>query len=134
MYNAIQGNVGLGRAIAYFTSKAITVCLPLNDTQKYDLVIDTLAGLQKVSVKTTKFKNKQNNYEVLLKNCGGSSGKSKIRVFDNTTCDYLFVLSGDDRMYLIPSKDVAAKHSLSLSKKWDKYIVTFDSLDDLITE
>ena len=38
MYQALQGNVGLGKAIEYFTSHSIPVCIPLNDTQKYDLV------------------------------------------------------------------------------------------------
>ena len=38
-YKSHQGNVGLGRAIAYYTEKGYTVMLPLNDTQKYDLVI-----------------------------------------------------------------------------------------------
>lgn len=33
--------------------------------------------------------NKNNTYYVVqLKNCGGASGKSTIRHFDNTTCDY----------------------------------------------
>lgn len=38
MYQSIQGNLGFGKAIEYFTSYGITVALPLNDTQKYDLI------------------------------------------------------------------------------------------------
>lgn len=68
-YKSHSGNVGLGMAIAYYTSKCIPVMIPLNDTQKYDLVIDVDGQLQKVSVKTTQYK-KNKNYEVLLKNCG----------------------------------------------------------------
>lgn len=45
--------MGLGRAIAYYTANCIPVLLPLNDTQKYDLVVDKDGKLLRVSVKTT---------------------------------------------------------------------------------
>ena len=40
LYNSLQGNLGLGKAIEYFTSHSIPVAIPLNDTQKYDLIAD----------------------------------------------------------------------------------------------
>ena len=43
-----QGDVGLGRAIAYFTSEGFTVCLPLTDNQDYDLVVEKENGLKKI--------------------------------------------------------------------------------------
>ena len=52
-YKSHQGNVGLGRTVAYYTSNCIPVMIPLNDTQKYDLVIDEEDVLQKVQIKTT---------------------------------------------------------------------------------
>lgn len=45
IYQSIQGNIGLGKAIEYFTSHGITVAIPLNDTQKYDLIADFNGGL-----------------------------------------------------------------------------------------
>lgn len=39
-YKSHQGNLGLGRAIAYYTAHCIPVLIPLNDTQKYDIVVD----------------------------------------------------------------------------------------------
>lgn len=124
-YKSHQGNVGLGRAIAYYTANCIPVLLPLNDTQKYDLAIDK-DGLQRVSIKTAQFKNKAGNYEVLLKNCGGSSGNSKTRYFDNSTCDILFVVTIEGTMYEIPSQCVKVKNSLTLTSDWNKYIVNLD--------
>ena len=50
LYHSIQGNIGLGKAIEYFTSNNITVAIPLNDTQKYDLIVDFNGKLQRVSV------------------------------------------------------------------------------------
>ena len=52
LYNALQGNLGLGKAIEYFTSQSIPVAIPLNDTQKYDIIADFNGSLQRISVKT----------------------------------------------------------------------------------
>ena len=57
MYQSLQGNLGLGKAIEYFTSHNITVALPLNDTQSYDLIADFNGGLQRISVKTSRNQN-----------------------------------------------------------------------------
>ena len=40
VYHSIQGNIGFGKAIEYFTSNNIHIAIPLNDTQKYDLIAD----------------------------------------------------------------------------------------------
>lgn len=126
-YKSHQGNVGLGRAIAYYTANCVPVLLPLNDTQKYDLVIDKDKQLQRVSVKTTQCKNKNGTfYEVQLKNSGGSSGKSVIRKFDNTSCDILFIVTIDGTIYEIPSNVIAVTTALTLTHDWDKYIVNLD--------
>lgn len=125
-YKSNQGTFGLGMAIAYFTSKAISVSIPLNDTQKYDLVAD-IDGLKKIQVKTTRYKAHSGNYEVLLRNSGGSSGKSKIKLFDNSSCDYLFVLTNSMDMYLIPSKVIKTKNTLTLTGEFEKYKVSNSS-------
>lgn len=120
-YKSKQGNIGLGQAIAYYTLKGFPVMIPLNDTQKYDLVIDVNGILNRVSVKTTQFKERSGNYAVQLKNCGGGSKGSVIRNFDNTFCDIVFVYTKNGDMYEIPSKDINAKSSITLSDKYDKY-------------
>lgn len=125
-YKSHQGNVGLGRAIAYYTANCIPVLLPLNDTQSYDLVVDKDGQLQRVSVKTTQFKNSSNKYEVLLKNCGGSSGKSKIRHFDKKSCDIVFIVTIKGTMYEIPIDVIEVKHTLTLTSELNKYIVNLN--------
>ncbi len=132
MYQSLQGNIGLGRAISYFASHSIPVSIPLNDTQKYDLVIDMNNKLSRVSVKTSRFKQSNTSYYVLLKNCGGSSGKSKSRPFDNKSCDYVFVLTGDDKMYLIPSNEIEAKNAISIGNKYTEYEVKNKTLNEII--
>lgn len=123
MYQSLQGNIGLGRAINYFTSHSITVSIPLNDTQKYDLIVDMDGKLSRIQAKTSRFKESGSSYRVLLKNCGGSSGKSKSRLFDNKSCDYVFILTGDDKMYLIPSDKITAKNSIVVGNKYTEFEV-----------
>lgn len=132
MYLALQGNIGLGKAIEYFTSQAIPVSIPLNDTQKYDLVVDIDSKLFRVSIKTSNGRNKNGTYNVTLKNSGGSSGKSMIRPFDNKTCDYLFIYTGDDKTYLIPSEKVTATSSIVVGNKYTEYEVKSNKLSGFI--
>ena len=123
-YKSKQGNIGLGQAIAYYTSKGVSVMIPLNDTQKYDLVVDIDNKLYRVSVKTTRYKAKSGNFEVQLKNCGGGSNGSVIRKFDNTTCDILFIYTIDGDTYEIPSENIKATSSIILNPNiYGKYKV-----------
>lgn len=123
-YKSHQGNAGLGMAIAYYTQHCIPVMIPLNDTQKYDLVVDFDGDLKRVSVKTTqRLNDSAKHFVVQLKNSGGSSGKSKIRNFNNKDCDILFVLTKNHTMYQIPSEEIKVHTSLVLTEEYDKYIV-----------
>ena len=134
MYLSLQGNLGLSKAIDYFTSHGITTCIPLNDTQKYDLVADFNGGLQMVSIKTSRFEGRHGGYEVLLKNCGGSSGKSKVRYFDSSTCDYIFILTGDDKLYLIPSSEIESKTSIVVGNKYAEFEVSIKPFSSFIKD
>lgn len=134
LYNALQGNIGLGKAIEYFTSHGIPVSIPLNDTQKYDIIIDFENQLQKVSVKTSRCKKSETSYEVLLKNTGGSSGNNKIRLFDNNSCDYVFIYTADEKLYLIPSKEINTTNSICVGNKYKEYQVFIKSLADFDKE
>lgn len=91
------------------------------------MAIERDGKLERVSVKTTQGLNKNGKaYVVQLKNCGGSSGKSTIRKFDNTTCDILFILTIEGTMYEIPTKEISVSGALTLTEEWDKYIVSLD--------
>ena len=134
LYNAIQGNLGLGKAIEYFTSQNIPVSIPLNDTQKYDIIIDFNGKLQKVSVKTSHYKSSNSSYEVLLKNTGGSSGNNKIRLFNNKDCDYVFIYTANEDLYLIPSSEITATNSICVGNKYNEYKVYVKTLADFDKE
>lgn len=136
MYLSLQGNMGLGKAIEYFTSNQIPIAIPLNDTQPYDLIADFNGGLQRIQVKTTRYSdNNGKTYKVQLRNCGGNkTGKARAVLFNNKTCDYLFVYTAAEKIYLIPSKEIKVVNSMSIGKKYDKYEVGNKTLLDFIEE
>lgn len=134
MYLSMQGNLGLGKAIEYFTSHSIPVAIPLNDTQKYDLIADFNGKLQRISVKTSRATENGKSFSVQLRNTGGSSGNNKIRPFDNESCDYLFIYTINEEYYLIPSKEVTAINSINVGPKYYDYLVEIKTFAEFISE
>ena len=114
-----QGNIGVGAAIAYFTSKGCTVCLPLNDSQDYDLVVDHGGALKRVQVKTTRYREPSGNFQVCLKSSGGTAGKEYHCVKDGTS-DLLYVLTEAGDSYIIPTVELTVK-KLTLDSRYQAY-------------
>lgn len=120
--NKEKGNTSLGIAIAYYTSNGYTVSIPLNDTQDYDLIVDKGNILKKVQVKSTACKTKYNNYQVALKSCGGTKGKTYKTVIE-TNINELFILTEDLKIYILPVEEVKNKSTMNICSKYDKYRV-----------
>lgn len=118
--NKQKGNTALGMAIAYFTSNNYTVSLPLNDTQDYDLIVEKDGIIETVQVKSSGCKNKACNYQVALKSCGGTKGKT-YKTFINTSAHLLFIFLEDRSIYLIPRTDIKNLSTITLSHKYVKY-------------
>ncbi len=121
--NKEKGNTGLGIAIAYYSSNGYTVSIPLNDTQDYDLIVDKDNILRKVQVKSTSCKTKYGNYQVALKSCGGTKGKTYKTVIE-TSIDEVFILTKDLQMYILPIEEITNKSSLNICKKYERYRVS----------
>ena len=120
--NKEKGNTSLGIAIAYYSSNGYTVSIPLNDTQDYDLIVDKDNVLKKVQVKSTACKTKYGNYQVALKSCGGTKGKTYKTLID-TNIDELFILTEDFNMYILPVEEIENKSTLNICEKYCKYKV-----------
>lgn len=120
--NKEKGNTSLGIAIAYYASNGYTVSIPLNDTQDYDLIVDKDNILKKVQVKSTACKTKYGNYQVALKSCGGTKGKTYKTVIE-TNIDELFILTEDLKIYIFPIEKVQNKSTLNICKKYERYKV-----------
>lgn len=119
-----QGDVGLGAAIGWFVRNGYTVCVPLTDSQDYDLIVDKDCGLERVQVKTTYCKNTDGAFQANLRVCGGNRSRSTIKMFDPSRVEVIFILTEAGTQYLIPAAKVTARTALSLGPKWDKYIIT----------
>ena len=122
--NKEKGNTGLGIAIAYFSSHGYTVSIPLNDTQDYDLIIDKNNVIQKVQVKSTSCKTKCGIYQVSLKSCGGTRGKTYKTIIE-TNIDILFIVTDKLDTFLIPINIVKNKSTLNLCEKYSQFRVSF---------
>ena len=122
--NKEKGNTGLGIAIAYFSSHGYIVSIPLNDTQDYDLIVDKDNMISKVQVKSTSCKTKYNIYQVALKSCGGTKGRTYKTVID-TNVDLLFIITEKLDIFLIPTNVTKNRSTLNLCKKYDKYRKVF---------
>lgn len=123
-----QGDVGLGVAIGWFSSKGYSVSVPLTDSQDYDLVVEMNGKFCAVQVKTTFHTTEYGVYQANLRVFGGNrSGTGKIKYFNTTsTIDYIFVLTERGDMYLIPSSDVTSKATINLGEAMEAYRVSFD--------
>ena len=116
-----QGNVGIAAAILYFTRIGWIVTLPLNDSQKYDIIVDDGSNLFRVQVKTTRFIESNSTYTVCLKSSGGTKGKI-YATLSESNCDLLFILCSNGDTYLIPKTVFKkVKYGLTLSEKYIQY-------------
>jgi hypothetical protein len=118
-----QGDAGLGVAIAYFTGHLWTVCIPLTDSQAYDLVVDGGDGLRRVFVRTTTSKAGNGHYFCGLRTLGGNRSFHTIKHFDNTTVDLVFIVCGDGTRYVIPAEEISNRNSIRLGPKWERHRV-----------
>ena len=103
--NKEKGNSSLGIAIAYYASNGYIVSIPLNDTQDYDLIVDNDKTLKRVQVKSSGCKTKYGNYQVALKSCGGTKGKTYKTIIE-TNVDEVFILLENLERYIIPIEKI----------------------------
>ena len=120
--NKDKGNSSLGIAIAYYASNGYIVSIPLNDTQDYDLVVDKDNLIKKVQVKSTGCKTKYGNYQVALKSCGGTKGKTYKTIIE-TNIDEVFIVTKDIEIYILPIKELKNKSTINLCSRYQKYKV-----------
>jgi len=114
-----QGNIGLGYAIAWFTSQNHTVSIPLNDSQEYDLLVDFSGDIKKIQVKTVKTLRATGTYKVELR-----TKSTQTKYFTSSQVDYLFALTSDGSQYLIPRQFITTKRSIELnSPKYARWLL-----------
>lgn len=120
--NKERGNAGLALAIAFYGANGYTVCLPLNDTQDYDMLVEMSGHVDKVQVKFTSYKSKYGIFEVALRSRGGNSMET-YKTVKESNADILFVVTSEKKLYEIPISDITQCSSISMGKDKDKYLV-----------
>ena len=121
----LQGLIGLGAAINWFSANGYFVAIPLNDSQPWDLVVEDEAGrLSRVQVKTTTAKNRRGRYVVTLVTAGGNQSFHTRKPFDKSKSELLFILTDDGDVYVLKCEDVGPLASMTLGEKYDRYRVT----------
>lgn len=124
--NKEKGNTGLGIAIAYYTANGYVVSIPLNDTQDYDLIVEKDNTLKRIQVKATSCKTKYSTYQVALKSCGGTSGKTYKTLID-TNIEDIFIFTDELDIYIIPKEIIRNKTTINLCEKYKNYKVNNNS-------
>ena len=123
----LQGLIGLGAAIDWFTRNGYFVAIPLNDSQPWDLVVEDTAGVvSRVQVKTTTHRNPKGRYVAMLATTGGNQSFHTRKHFDRSRSEILFIVTDHGHIYLIPCSAVDAVSSLTLGTKYERFRVTGD--------
>jgi hypothetical protein len=120
-----QGDIGLSLAIAWFSINGYTISIPLTDSQDYDLVVDK-DKLYKIQVKTSRCQKNSGIYQVQLSTTGGNRSWTGIsKHFNPNNVDAVFILCENSDMYLIPSKQILCKATITVGNKYREFKVTF---------
>lgn len=100
--NKNKGRTGLALGIAYYGANGYTVCMPLNDTQWYDFLIEKDGIIQTVQCKSTA----SQDHTISLRSMGGTKGIVYDRVV-NHDIDFLFCVDFlTNTLYNIPLQEI----------------------------
>lgn len=123
-----QGDVGEARAIYEFTKLGYTVSRPLHTHVPYDLIVDKDGVLSRVQVKTSTYVAREStqSYQVQMATSGGNTRRHNIKKFDTALIDLVFVLTADDRCWIIPAVELqTVSHSMLVgTPKYEQYQIT----------
>lgn len=104
-------NIARADAIAYFAKKEITVAIPLNDAEEYDLVVDLpKEGLRKVQCKfsgqTRRGVDKGYSVGLRVLSKYTRGGTTEFKEYTKKSFDLLYVYCSNGRSFLIPIKKI----------------------------
>lgn len=105
-----KGDIAVTRAIATFTEFGWDVCVPVSESSRYDLVVDTGESLRKVQVKYT------STHEVGLRRVHSNSKGYAVRRYASQDFDWLYVLHEDGTEFLI-QEDLSGRSSIRPRKE-----------------
>jgi hypothetical protein len=113
-----QGDLGEASAIEWFSRLRAAIFIPFGHSPDFDLVVELEGRLLRIQVKTSTCKEARldgHRWNVALATSGGNQSWSGVtKIFDASRFDFLFVLVGDGRRWLLPADVIEATHGLNL--------------------
>lgn len=120
-----QGDLGELSAMEWLARQGAHVFIPVGHSPDVDLVADFGERLLKVEVKTSRHQPRPDRWQVLISTLGGNqSWTGRIKYFDPSRCDYLFVAVADGRRWFIPTPALECRSAITLGgPKYSEYEV-----------
>lgn len=114
-----QGDLGEASAIEWLTSKGAAVLIPFGHSPHFDLVAEIDRQLVRIQVKSstqeTQTPEGHPRLTVAVRTCGGNQSWNRVaKVLDPSKFDYLFVLTGQGRRWLIPAGALDGRSAITL--------------------
>jgi hypothetical protein len=109
-----QGDLGEWSAISWFRSQGLAVFLPIGHSPDYDMVAEWRDGVARIQVKTSTVLRKDRWDVTVCTRGGNQSWNGVVKHLDPARYDYLFVVVGDGRRWLIPAAAVAGGSGIRL--------------------
>lgn len=114
-----QGDLGEFSAIEWFASQGAGIWVPLGHSPHVDLIAEINGRLIRVQVKTTtQYVTTPNGHSrwraMIATNGGNQSWSGATKTFDPANVDFLFVLAGDGRRWLIPAHAIESQRQVAL--------------------
>ena len=109
-----QGDEGERSALIWFMEHGCDVFVPIGHSPDIDMIAFYDGRYCGIQVKTTSHFRKGRWTPMIATKGGNQSWSGVAKYFDATRCDYLFVVAGDGRRWLIPSDQVEGRHGLAL--------------------
>ena len=110
----LQGDLGERSAMLWFWAKGASVFIPLFHCRDFDLIADWGEGLARVQVKTSNFRQNRRWKVAVCTRGGNRSWNGLVKRLDPARYDYLFVVVGDGRRWLIPAEEVGGGNAIML--------------------
>jgi PD-(D/E)XK endonuclease len=109
-----QGDFGEMSAMCWLASQGATLAIPVGNNRHWDLIAELDNRVLRVQVKSSRC-FRLGRWEVRVATRGGNQSWNGVaKVLDRSRFDYLFVLVGDGRRWLIPADCVDGVSALRL--------------------
>jgi hypothetical protein len=115
----VQGDLGEFSAMEWLASKGALVWVPMGHSPDVDLMAEIEGRLSRIQVKTSTYvtttpRGHKRWHVSIATNGGNQSWSGATKTFDPQHVDFLFVLVGDGRRWLIPADVVEASRAVAL--------------------